>query len=89
MGIEITRDRFAVCTDDHLAYGQLIVAGLGIGFTSGFHLRNLDGVVPILPTLQIPPLPCWLAVHREIRGGTIVRRVYDFVAEALVEEFKV
>lgn len=88
MGIEITRDKFVACTDDHLAYGQLIAAGLGIGFTSGFHLRNLDGVVPILPTLQIPPLPCWLAVHREIRGSVIVRRVYDFLADALIEEFK-
>ena len=27
------------------------------------------GVVPLLPMLQIPPLPCWLAVHREIRGS--------------------
>ena len=40
-------------------------------------------VVPILPTLRIPPLPCWLAVHREIRGNPLVRRVYDFLAQAL------
>ncbi len=88
MGIEITRDKFAVCTDDHLAYGQLIAAGMGIGFTSGYHMRHLDGVVSILPMLQIPPLPCWLAVHREIRGSVIVRRVYDFLAAALIEVFK-
>jgi DNA-binding transcriptional LysR family regulator len=88
MGIEITRDKFAICTDDHFAYGQLIAAGMGIGFASGYHLRNLDGVVAILPTLQVPPLPCWLVVHREIRGSVIVRRVYDFLAAALIEEFK-
>jgi hypothetical protein len=40
-------------------------------------------VVPLLPMLQIPPLPCWLAVHREIRGSKVVRRVYDFLAEAI------
>ena len=31
----------------------------------------------------VPPLPCWLAVHREIRGNPAVRRVFDFLAEAL------
>jgi hypothetical protein len=33
--------------------------------------------------LKIPPLPCWLAVHREIRGSKLVRRVYDFLATAI------
>ena len=36
-----------------------------------------------LPMLKIPPLPCWLAVHREIRGSRVVRRVYDLLAEAI------
>jgi len=43
-------------------------------------------VVPVLPMLKIPPLPCWLAVHREIRGSRLVRRVYDFLAEAIPAE---
>jgi DNA-binding transcriptional LysR family regulator len=34
----------------------------------------------------IPPLPCWLAVHREIRGSRVVRRVYDFLARALAAQ---
>jgi hypothetical protein len=33
--------------------------------------------------LAIPPLPCWLALHREIGGNRLVRRVYDFLAEAI------
>jgi hypothetical protein len=33
--------------------------------------------------LQIAPLPCWLAVHREIRGSKGVRRAYVFLAEAI------
>jgi len=36
--------------------------------------------------LDIPKLPCWLAVHREIRGSRIVRRVYDFLAEEIPPE---
>jgi hypothetical protein len=40
-------------------------------------------VVEILPQLRIPPMPCWLAVHREIRGNRNVRCVYDFLAAQL------
>jgi len=40
-------------------------------------------VVPLLPMLQIPPLPCWLAVHREIRGNAVVRKVFDFLVREL------
>ena len=40
-------------------------------------------LLPVLPMLKIPPLPCWLAVHREIRGSALVRRVYDVLAEQI------
>jgi hypothetical protein len=30
-------------------------------------------------------MPCWLAVHREIRGNRVVRRVYDFLAARIPE----
>jgi len=41
-------------------------------------------VIQILPdSLRIPPLPMWLAVHREIRSSQLIRSVYDFLAEAL------
>jgi len=43
-------------------------------------------VVEVLPDLGIPPLPCWLAVHREIRSNRIVRRVYEFLAERIPAE---
>jgi DNA-binding transcriptional LysR family regulator len=60
-----------------------VAAGAGIGFVAAYTLRFWPGVQPLLPMLKIPPLPCWLAVHREIRGNPVVRRVYDFLAEAL------
>jgi hypothetical protein len=43
-------------------------------------------VTALLPMLEIPPLPCWLAVHREIRSNRLVRRVYDFLAQAVPAE---
>ena len=86
LGLVITREEFALRTDDHLAYGRLIASGAGIGFLAAYNLKYLPGVVPILPVLKIPPLPCWLAVHREIRSNLIVRRVFDFLADTLPSE---
>jgi len=86
MGLPLTREHFAIRTDDQLAYGRLVAAGAGIGFVAAYNLRHWRGVVPLLPMLQIPPLPCWLAVHREIRGNALVRKVYDFLAQELPGE---
>ena len=83
MGLPLPRERFMLRTDDQLAYAQLVAAGAGIGFLAAYHLPQLPGVQRLLPGLPIPPLPCWLAVHREIRGNPVVRRVYDFLADAL------
>jgi len=33
--------------------------------------------------LTIPPLPCWLAVHREIKTSQVVRRVWDHLARTV------
>lgn len=83
LGLPLAREHFALRTDDQLAYGRLIAAGAGIGFAAAYNLRHWRGVVPLLPMLKIPPLPCWLAVHREIRGNAVVRRVFEFLAEAI------
>jgi len=86
LGVPVPRERFVLRTDDHLAYGRLVAAGAGIGFVAAYNLRYWPGVVPVLPMLKIPPLPCWLAVHREIRGNALMRRVMDFLARAIPEE---
>jgi DNA-binding transcriptional LysR family regulator len=83
LGLPVTNDHFALRTDSQVAYGRLVASGAGVGFVARYNLVHWPGVVPLLPMLKIPPLPCWLAVHREIRGNAIVRRVYDFLADAL------
>jgi DNA-binding transcriptional LysR family regulator len=88
LGVPIPRERFVLRTDDQVAYGRLVAAGAGIGFVARYNIRHWPGVEPLLPMLRIPPLPCWLAVHREIRGNRIVRRVYDFLAEAVPAELE-
>jgi DNA-binding transcriptional LysR family regulator len=88
LGMPLPAECFVLRTDDQLAYGRLVAAGAGIGFVAAYNLRQWPGVVPLLPMLKIPPLPCWLAVHREIRGSRLVRRVYDFLAEAVPQELE-
>jgi DNA-binding transcriptional LysR family regulator len=83
LGYAMPREAFVLRTDDQVAYGQLVAAGAGIGFVARYNIALWPGVQPLLPMLAIPPLPCWLAVHREIRGNRVVRRVFDFLAEAL------
>ena len=86
LGLALPHEAFALRTDDQVAYGRLIAAGAGIGFVALYNTAHWPGVQRLLPMLQIPPLPCWLAVHREIRGNKVVRRVYDFLAEAIPRE---
>lgn len=83
LGFSLTRDNFSVRTDDQVAYGQLVASGVGIGFVALYTLRQYPEVVQVLPELAIPALPCWLAVHREIRGSHVVRKVYEFLAEEI------
>jgi len=83
LGFEVGRERFAIRTDDQVVYGRLVAAGAGVGFVAQYNLRHWPGVRPLLPMLALPSLPCWLAVHREIRSSRVVRRVYDYLAEAI------
>lgn len=83
-GFEVEKEAFALRTDDQLVQWHAVRAGLGIGFVAHFTARLDADVLPVLPgVLPVPPLPMWLAVHREIRTGQRIRSVYDFLAEAL------
>lgn len=83
LGFAVTRERFALRTDDQVAYVQLVAQAAGVGFLTHYVARQIEGLRPVLPALRIPPLPVWLAVHREIRANRVVRRVYDHLASAI------
>ncbi|HRD96273.1 MAG TPA: LysR family transcriptional regulator, partial [Rubrivivax sp.] len=83
LGYAAKPELFVLRTDDQVAYAQAVAQGMGIGFMADFQARAL-GLIPVLPQLRIPPMPCWLAVHREVRSNRRVRRVFDFLAQALV-----
>jgi DNA-binding transcriptional LysR family regulator len=83
LGLVLSRGDFALRTDDQVAYGRLVAEGAGIGFVARYNLRHWPGVVAVLPMLAVGALPCWLAVHREIRSNPRVRTVYDFLAREI------
>ena len=83
-GNPVSKDLFAFRTDDLIVQWEAVRAGLGIGFVPSYMARSDVDVMQVLPdVLRIPPLPMWLAVHREIRTSRLIRTVYDFLASAL------
>ena len=81
MGYAVKREQFSFRSDDLMAHWQAVRAGIGIGFVADYVARTDADVIAILPTLRIPALPVWLAVHREIRTSKRIRAVYDFLGD--------
>lgn len=82
-GQAVTREAFAMRSDDLIVHWQAVRAGLGIGFVAEYLARTDSHVQRVLPSLKLPELPMWLAVHREIRTSARIRAVFDFLAKAL------
>ncbi len=85
MGETITKEQFALRSDDHILHWEAVRAGFGIGFISHYVAAMDRRVKRVLPSLKIPDLPVWLTTHREIHGNPRIRRVYDFLAEGVAE----
>lgn len=83
MGLAAAPANFVLRTDDLVAQWQAVRSGIGIGFTADYLAREAKDVVALLPMLEIPPLPVWLVVHREIRSSPRIRAVFDHLAAAL------
>ena len=79
----ITREAFALRSDDLIVQWQAVRAGLGVGFLANYMVQGDDQVQRILPALPLPGLAMWLTVHREIRTSQRIRAVYDFLAQSL------
>lgn len=83
IGLPLTREHFCFRSDDFTAAWQALRSGIGIGFVAHYVARTDPNVLQVLPALKIPPLPVWLAVHREIRSNRRIRAVYDFLAAGI------
>ena len=83
MGLKVTRDFFAIRCDDQAAYWHLTRAGCGIGAMQCV-IGDADSLVErVLPDLNLPPIPYWLAAPEALRQSPRIRKVWDFLAQAL------
>lgn len=83
MGMEVSRTDFPLRCDDQVVHWELVRAGCGIG---GMQIRIAEAdpaVERVLPDLPLPALPLWLAAPDSLRRNPRIRRVWDFLAEAL------
>lgn len=81
-GLPVERESFAFRCDDQVTYMEALKAGLGIGFAQARQAEEA-GLIRVLPQVDVPPLPVWLAAHAELRTSARVRRVFDHLAERL------
>ena len=80
-GFAVKDLRFALRSDDLIAQWMAVKAGLGVGFMADYLLHSEPSVQALLPALELPQIPMWLTVHRELQTSTRIRAVYDFLAE--------
>ena len=82
-GIHVRREFFPVRCDDQAAYWQLVCAGCGVGAAQVAVGDAEPRVERVLPFIELPPLPVWLAAPEALKTSPRIRRVWDMLAEAL------
>lgn len=88
VGLNATKASFGVRCDDQAAYWRLVCAGCGVG-----GMQTVIGdTEPLVKRLSfqpaLPPLPIWLAAQDAMHKTPRVKRVWDFLIEALSESMK-
>lgn len=83
MGVEVDRHAFRFRTDNQIVHFEAMRAGLGVGFAQRMLVDGDPRIEAILPDLVLPPLPVWLAMHRDVRTSARIRRVADFLFDGL------
>ncbi|MEO0425608.1 MAG: LysR family transcriptional regulator [Pseudomonadota bacterium] len=84
-GFRLSQRNFPVVTENHIVHWEMVKRGVGVGvMPSTIGDRDPD-VVAVVPDMDPLPVPLWLVAHQELRTNARVRRVYDFLADALVK----
>ena len=81
LGFAASGLRHGLRTDDLNAQWAAVQAGLGVGFMSEHLIDSDPSVTAILPMIELPILPIWLTVHRELRTSALMRAVFDFLGD--------
>ena len=82
-GHSAKRDYFPVRCDDQMLYWNLLLAGAGVGFAQILVAGRHPELERVDIDVRLPSMPVWLVTHEEVRSNARIRRVADFLAEAL------
>jgi DNA-binding transcriptional LysR family regulator len=82
-GLSVTRRAFQFRSDNQIVLWEALRAGNGVGFGQRPLAENDPSIECLLPDLPLPVLPVWLAMHRDVRSSVRIRRVADFLHDAL------
>tara|TARA_R110002124_G_scaffold53247_2_gene152704 strand:- start:48 stop:929 length:882 start_codon:yes stop_codon:yes gene_type:complete len=82
-GINLTREEFALRTDDGLLTWNLLLAGGGIGVAQVILAQRHPDLEQVSAGIDLGALPVWLVMSEEVRSNARIRRVADFLSEAI------
>jgi DNA-binding transcriptional LysR family regulator len=81
----LTREMFALRTDNDLAQLAAIRAGYGIGFIQHAIARRTKELIPIFPDRIGARLEMWLALHEDLRASRRLRLMMEHLAAGLTD----
>jgi DNA-binding transcriptional LysR family regulator len=82
VGRPVTRDIFALRTDNDVAQLAALKAGFGIGVCQK-QIGQREGLIPILADAFGFRLDIWICMHETLRGSPRVRLMFDHLAKEL------
>ncbi len=83
-GIGLTRDEFALRTDDGMLTWNLLLAGAGVG-VGQLVLAKRHPELELVDRIKLSALPVWLVMSEEVRSNARIRRVADFLSDSIGE----
>ena len=84
IGRPITRDLFALRTDNDVAQLAALKAGFGIGACQ-HRVGRRSGLVQVLPGTFSFELETWIAMHENLKGVRRMRLMFDHLGETLTQ----
>lgn len=84
-GINLTREEFALRTDDGLLTWNLLLAGGGVGIAQVILAKRHSELEQVEAGINLGALPVWLVMSEEVRTNARIRRVADFLSLSLTD----
>jgi DNA-binding transcriptional LysR family regulator len=82
IGRPITRDLFALRTDNDVAQLAMLRAGFGVGVCQK-RIGRREGLTPIMADAFRFKLDLWICMHESLRGSPRMRLMFDHLAQEL------